>query len=99
MVDYRILGPLEVSADGRVIEICCRKPQQPAAYGRHFYPRQLLLLHASALRAAAGNVRISAGPMVCWAWHCPAYPRPEFRPDRQPCRPGNVRGRGQLTPF
>ena len=38
MVDYRILGPLEVSADGRVIEICCRKPQQPAAYGRHFYP-------------------------------------------------------------
>jgi len=25
MVDYRTLGPLEVSADGRVIEICCRK--------------------------------------------------------------------------
>ena len=38
MVDYRILGPIEVSADGRVIEICCRKPQQPAAYGQHFYP-------------------------------------------------------------
>jgi hypothetical protein len=25
MVDYRILGPLEVSADGRVIETCGRK--------------------------------------------------------------------------
>ena len=100
MADYRIPGPLEVSADGHVIEICCRKTSAASRpMGSISTPRQLLRLRASALRTAVGNVWIPTGPMICWAWLCPAYPWPGFRPYRQPRRSGNARGRGQLTPF
>jgi hypothetical protein len=38
MVDYRILGPLEVSADGRVIETCCRKTSAASRLWAAFPP-------------------------------------------------------------
>jgi hypothetical protein len=77
MVDYRILGPLEVSADGRVIEICCRTSALQTSGERGDLGRSdgLLGMTVSCLSVAG------------------------FRPHRQARRPGNVRGRGQLTPF
>jgi hypothetical protein len=38
MVDYRILGPLEVSADGRVIATCCRKTSAASCLWAAFLP-------------------------------------------------------------
>ena len=57
MVDYRILGPLEVSADGRVIEILLPKnlSSQPPIGSISTPHQQLPLLRTSALQTAAGN--------------------------------------------